>query len=60
LKRFVYITRVLVVLAPLLALIPVGRMVMDYMEISRVVARALNCRQLREVSTGFCGTTATV
>jgi two-component system, LytTR family, sensor kinase len=38
LKRFVYITRVLVVLAPLIALIPVGRMVVDYMELSRVVS----------------------
>jgi two-component system, LytTR family, sensor kinase len=38
LKRFVYITRVLVVLAPLIALIPIGRMVMDYMELSRVVS----------------------
>jgi two-component system, LytTR family, sensor kinase len=40
LKRFVYITRVLVVIAPLVALIPVGRMAIDYMEMTRVVAGA--------------------
>lgn len=37
-KRFVYITRVLVVVAPLVALIPVARMVVDYMELTRVVS----------------------